>query len=68
MFEDALMESGGRIKTKSKYFTIIGFVLNGSILTAMILVPLIAWLIGSLIMLVTKKVTGGRGQKAAAQA
>src|SRR5215467_6943901 len=41
MFEDALMESGGRIKTKSKYFTIIGFVLNGSILTAMILVPLI---------------------------
>ena len=41
MFEDALMESGGKIKTKSKYFTIIGFVLNGSILAAMILVPLI---------------------------
>ncbi len=41
MFEDALMESGGRIKTKSKYFTIVGFVLNGSILAAMILVPLI---------------------------
>jgi protein TonB len=41
MFEDALMESGGKIKTKSKYYTIIGFVLNGSILAAMILFPLI---------------------------
>ena len=41
MFEDALMESGGRIKTKSKYFTFVGIVLNGSIVAALILIPLI---------------------------
>ena len=37
MFEDSLMESGGRFKTKSKYWTIVGFVLNGRILAALIL-------------------------------
>jgi protein TonB len=41
MFEDALMESGGRIKTKSKYYTIIGVIFNCSILAALILYPLL---------------------------
>ncbi len=41
MFEDSMMESGGRIKTKSKYYTIVGVLLNGSILAALILVPLL---------------------------
>ena len=31
MFEDSMMESGGRIKTKSKYWMIATFVLNGLI-------------------------------------
>ncbi len=30
MFEDSLIESTGRIKTKSKYYTIVGLILNGS--------------------------------------
>ncbi len=29
MFEDSLMESGGKIKTKSKYWMIATFVFNG---------------------------------------
>src|SRR6202007_740992 len=41
MFEDALMESGGKIKTKSKYFVIVGIIINFSIIAAMILIPLI---------------------------
>ncbi len=41
MFEDALMESGGKIKTKSKYFTWVGIVINGSIIAALVLIPLI---------------------------
>ena len=41
MFEDAMMESGGRIKTKSKYFIWVGIVLNGAIIATMILIPLI---------------------------
>ena len=31
MFEDSLMESGGRIKTKSKWWMIATFVFNGII-------------------------------------
>jgi hypothetical protein len=41
MFEDILLESGHQIKTKSKYYTIVGFALNGSVLAALILYPLI---------------------------
>ena len=41
MFEDSLMESGGRLKTKSKWFSIVAICLNGSILLAMILWPLL---------------------------
>ena len=41
MFEDALMESGGRIKTKSKYWMIATFVFNGAILATLILIPLL---------------------------
>ncbi len=41
MFEDALVESGGKLKTKSKYYTFVGIVLNGSIVAALILIPLI---------------------------
>lgn len=41
MFEDSLIDSNRRIKTKSKYFTIVGVLLNTSVLALMILVPLI---------------------------
>jgi protein TonB len=41
MFQDALMESGGKITTKSRYFSILGIVINGSILSALILWPLL---------------------------
>ena len=41
MFEDSLMESGGKIKTKSKYWMIATFVFNGVILATMILIPLL---------------------------
>ena len=41
MFEDALMESGGKIKTKSKYYVWVGVFLNCSILAAVVLYPLI---------------------------
>ena len=41
MFEDALVESGGKLKTKSKYYTFVGILLNGSIIAALILIPLI---------------------------
>ena len=41
MFEDALMESGGRIKTKSKYWMIATFGFNGAILATLILIPLL---------------------------
>ena len=40
MFEDSLMESSGRIKTKSKYWMIATFTLNAAILATMILIPL----------------------------
>jgi protein TonB len=41
MFEDSLMESGGKIKSKSRYWMIATFTFNGIILIAMILVPLL---------------------------
>ena len=34
MFEDSLMESGGKLKTKSKYWSIATFAVNGAILAA----------------------------------
>ncbi len=41
MFEDSTFESGGRIKTKSKYWMMVTFIINGSILLLLILIPLI---------------------------
>jgi protein TonB len=41
MFEDATFESTGRIRTRSRRWMIATFVLNGSVLTALILIPLI---------------------------
>ena len=32
MFEDSLVESGGKLKTKSKWWAIAAFALNGGIL------------------------------------
>src|ERR1700733_11807955 len=42
MFESSLMESGGQIKTKSKYWMIGTFIFNGAILATMILIPLLS--------------------------
>lgn len=41
MFEQSLVESGGLIKTKSKYWTILTFFLVSSVFAIMILIPLI---------------------------
>ena len=41
MFEDSMLESGGKIKTKSKYWMIATFVFNGLIIATMILIPLL---------------------------
>jgi protein TonB len=41
MFEDSTFESTGRIRTRSRRWMIAALAFNGSILTAMILVPLI---------------------------
>ena len=41
MFEDSTFESAGRIRTRSRGWMIATFALNGSILLAMILIPLI---------------------------
>jgi len=41
MFEDSTFESGGRIKTKSKYWMMVTLITNGSILVLLILIPLI---------------------------
>ena len=41
MFEDSMMESGGKIKTKSKYWMIATASLNRAILATMILIPLL---------------------------
>ena len=41
MFEDSTFESNGRIRTRSRGWMLAAFVFNGSILLAMILIPLI---------------------------
>src|ERR1700758_477614 len=41
MFEDSTFESTGRIKTRSRRWMFAAFALNGSILIALVLVPLI---------------------------
>jgi protein TonB len=41
MFEDSLMESGGKIKTKSKYWMIATFTFNGIVIAGLIIYPLI---------------------------
>jgi protein TonB len=41
MFEDSTFESSGRIRTRSRRWMIAAFTLNGSILLALILIPLI---------------------------
>lgn len=41
MFEDSTFESNGRIKTRSRRWMIATFTLNGSILVALILIPLV---------------------------
>ena len=41
MFEDSTFESAGKIKSKSKYWMMVTFIINGSILVLLILIPLI---------------------------
>ena len=41
MFEDSLIESGGRLKTKRGMTTTISFIIQIGILIVMILIPLI---------------------------
>jgi len=41
MFEDSTFESANRIKSKSKYWMMVTFIVNGSILVLLILIPLI---------------------------
>jgi protein TonB len=41
MFEDALMESGGRIRTRSGWFSGVAAICNGSIVCCLILLPLL---------------------------
>jgi periplasmic protein TonB len=41
MFEDALLESSNRIKTRSKYWSLVAFVMNCGALVALILWPLL---------------------------
>ncbi len=41
MFEDSTFESGGRIKSKSKYWMMVTFITNGSVLLLLVLIPLI---------------------------
>ena len=41
MFEDSLVESTGRIQSKSKYWMIVTFGINGAILATLILIPLL---------------------------
>ena len=53
MFEDSLMESGGKLKTKSKYWMIATFAFNGVILATMILIPLLYLMRASLAVAVT---------------
>jgi periplasmic protein TonB len=39
MFEDSLVDSAGRIRTRSKWFTIASFLFQAAILAALILIP-----------------------------
>lgn len=41
MFEDSLLESGGRLKTKSKYTTVVSFILQILFISVLVLIPLI---------------------------
>ena len=41
MFEDSLIDSGGRLKTKSKYWMIGTFALNALIIIGLIIFPLL---------------------------
>jgi periplasmic protein TonB len=41
MFEDSLLESGGKLKTKSRYTTIVSFVLQILFIAVLVLIPLI---------------------------
>jgi len=41
MFEDSLVDSAGRIRTRSKWFAIASFLLQAALLTALILIPLL---------------------------
>ena len=41
MFEDSLMESGNRIKRKSKFWSFVAFLLNGGALLALVIWPLL---------------------------
>ena len=41
MFEDSTFESTGRIRTRSRGWMMAAFLFNGSILMALVLIPLI---------------------------
>jgi len=41
MFEDSLLESGGKLKTKSRYTTIVSFILQILFIAVLVLIPLI---------------------------
>jgi protein TonB len=41
MFEDSLVESGGRIKTRRGWTTILSFILQGAIIAVVVLIPLL---------------------------
>ncbi len=41
MFEDSTFESNGRIQTRSRFWMVATLILNGSVLVALILIPLI---------------------------
>ncbi len=41
MFEDSLLESGGKLKTKSKYTTVVSFILQIFFIGVLVLIPLI---------------------------
>ena len=41
MFEDALVESSHRIKTRSKYWSLLAFFINGGALIALLIWPLL---------------------------
>jgi protein TonB len=41
MFDDSLVESAGRIRTRSKWFAIASFLLQAALVAALILIPLL---------------------------